>query len=286
MNKIILCLLLLIIFVSRNATGQVVTVTFSAKVINKSNKETIPYANVILKRAIDSTFITGTITDLEGRFTIEKVKPGNYLLAVSFIGIQKNTSPFYIGNLSAFLDLPAIALEESMQTLREVRITSKTEEISEKLDKKTYSLAENLSQTGGSVLQSMQNLPGVTVTDGKVQLRGNEKITVLIDGKQTALTGFGSQTGLDNLPASAIDKIEIINNPSASYDANGNAGIINIILKKNKQEGFNGKVGIATGLGSLWVRKDNLPSIRPQYTNTPKINPSIALNYKKGKTNI
>ncbi len=105
----------------------------------------------------------------------------------------------------------------------------------------------------------MQNLPGITVQDGKVQLRGNDKVTVLIDGKQTALTGFGSQTGLDNIPSSAIDKIEIINNPSSKYDANGNAGIINIIMKKNKQNGWNGKIGFTTGLGSLWVRRRIFP---------------------------
>lgn len=163
---------------------------------------------------------------------------------------------------------------------------AKASDISNKLDKKTYSVADNISQSGGSVLQSIQNLPGVTVQDGKVQLRGNDKITVLIDGKQTALTGFGSQTGLDNIPASAIDKIEIINNPSSKYDANGNAGIINIIMKKNKQNGFNGKLGFTTGLGSLWERKGNLPTIRPQYTFTPKINPSVSLNYRKDKINI
>ena len=132
----------------------------------------------------------------------------------------------------------------------------------------------------------MQNLPGVTVQDGKVQLRGNDKVTILIDGKQTAMTGFGNQTGLDNIPASSIERIEIINNPSSKYDANGNAGIINIIMKKNKQEGFNGKVGFTTGLGALWVRKENLPTIRPQYTFTPKVNPSLSLNYRKEKINI
>jgi outer membrane receptor protein involved in Fe transport len=154
------------------------------------------------------------------------------------------------------------------------------------MDKKTFKVEDNISQSGGSVLQTMQNLPGVTVQDGKVQLRGNDKVTVLIDGKQTALTGFGSQSGLDNIPSSAIEKIEIINNPSSKYDANGNAGIINIVMKKNKQEGFNGKVGFTTGLGSLWVRQENLPTIRPQYQFTPKINPSISLNYRKKKFNV
>ncbi|WP_222597281.1 TonB-dependent receptor plug domain-containing protein [Chitinophaga pinensis] len=81
----------------------------------------------------------------------------------------------------------------------------------------------------------MKNLPGVTTQDGKILLRGSDRIMVLMDGKQTALTGFGGQTSLDNIPASAIEKIEIINNPSSKYDANGNAGIINIIYKKRKR---------------------------------------------------
>jgi len=110
-------------------------------------------------------------------------------------------------------------------------------------------------------------------------------VAILIDGKQTALTGFGSQKGLDNIPASAIERIEIINNPSAKYDANGNAGIINIIYKKNKQQGWNGKIGFTTGAGALWQKKENLPTIRPQYQTTPKINPSLSLNYRKNKIN-
>ena len=147
-------------------------------------------------------------------------------------------------------------------------------------------MAANISQSGGSVLQALKNLPGVTTSqDGKVELRGSDKVAVLIDGKQTALTGFGGQTGLDNIPASAIERIEIINNPSAKYDANGNAGIINIIYKKSKQQGFNGKIGFTTGVGALWQKKENLPAIRPQYQRTPKINPSLSLNYRKNKVN-
>jgi outer membrane receptor protein involved in Fe transport len=164
-------------------------------------------------------------------------------------------------------------------------VTSKSSEVSAKMDKKVFSVSDNIAQSGGSVLQSMQNLPGVTLHEGKVQLRGNDKVMVLIDGKQTALTGFGNQSGLDNIPASAIEKIEIINNPSAKFDANGNAGIINIIYKKNKQEGLNGKIGISSGYGALWERKANLPTIRPQYQMTPKINPSLSLNYRKEKIN-
>ncbi|MEJ5105662.1 TonB-dependent receptor domain-containing protein [Chryseobacterium sp. MYb328] len=275
--------------ISSMVTAQVSSVTFSGKVTTK-DKEAIPYSNIILKKEKDTAFVAGTITNEEGRFSISGVKPDHYLLEASIAGYNTHKQSVFIGGLSEFLEIPPIELNQKQKketTIEEVVISaSKKNELDNKLDKKTYSVADNISQSGGSVLQSMQNLPGITVQDGKVQLRGNDKVTVLIDGKQTALTGFGSQTGLDNIPSSAIEKIEIINNPSSKYDANGNAGIINIIMKKNKQNGWNGKIGFTAGLGSLWVRKDNLPTIRPQYTLTPKINPSLSLNYRKNKINL
>lgn len=242
--------------------------------------------SIVFKTAKDSVFVTGTISNDEGRFTIQGIKPGNYILVASLIGYTTKIQPLYVGSLSKYLDLGTIEVNENSSTLQEVEVAVKQDEVSGKMDKKTFSVEENISQSGGSVLQVLQNLPGVTVQDGKVQLRGNEKITILVDGKQTALTGFGSQYGLDNIPASAIEKIEIINNPSSKYDANGNAGIINIIMRKNQEEGFNGKVGLSAGLGALWVKKDNLPNVRPQYQTTPKINPSLALNYRKKKINV
>lgn len=262
------------------------SVTVSGLIKDKNTKSVLSFVNVVLKTEKDSSFVSGTVTNEEGRFSLSKVKSGDYFLEVSFIGYKTTKQSLFVGNLTEYLDIKNIEIEEKSTSLQEVVITGKTTEISEKMDKKTFSLKDNISQSGGSVLQAMQNLPSVTVQDGKVQLRGNDKITVLIDGKQTALTGFGNQTGLDNIPASAIEKIEIINNPSAKYDANGNAGIINIIYKKNKKDGFNGKVGFTTGVGSLWVRKENLPTIRPQYNFTPKINPSVSLNYRKNKVNV
>ena len=260
--------------------------TISGIIKEKTSKVALPFASVVLKIEKDSAFVGGTVTNEEGRFSLTNVKTGNYFLEISYIGFVTKKQLFFVGNLSAFLDLKTIEIEENLMSLGEVVVTGRQEEISEKLDKKTFSLKDNITQSGGSVLQAMQNLPSVTVQDGKVQLRGNDRVMVLIDGKQTALTGFGNQSGLDNIPASAIEKIEIINNPSAKYDANGNAGIINIIYKTNKNEGFNGKAGFTTGLGSLWERRSNLPTIRKQYTLTPKINPTLSLNYKKNKVNI
>ncbi|KIC00780.1 TonB-dependent receptor domain-containing protein [Flavobacterium sp. PL02] len=286
MKAKIILLLALALFIATKVTAQTKTVTISGIIKDKTLKTSIPYVNIVLKSSKNQSFIAGTVSNEEGRFTLSNINSGNYILEISFLGYKTKNQSLYVGTLSEFLDLSNIELEEDINTLNEVVVkASKTDEVSAKMDKKVFSVADNITQSGGSVLQSMQSLPGVTVQDGKVQLRGNDKVMVLIDGKQTALTGFGNQSGLDNIPASAIEKIEIINNPSAKFDANGNAGIINIIYKKNKQEGFNGKIGIASGYGSLWERKANLPTIRPQYQVTPKINPSLSLNYRKNKIN-
>lgn len=262
-----------------------IAATVSGVVKNAKSKLAISYISVVIKKVTDSTFIAGTVTDEKGLFTLTNMNAGNYLLEVSGVGYDTKVLNIFVGSINNFLDLATIELVENAQTLETVTVAANQGGINNKLDKKTFSIADNLSQAGGSVLQAMQNLPGITVHDGKILLRGSDKVVILLDGKQTAITGFGNQSGLDNLPASAIDKIEIINNPSAKYDANGNAGIINIIYKKNKQQGFNGKASFSTGLGSLWERKQNLPGIRPQYTTTPKINPSLSLNYLKGYIN-
>lgn len=281
-----LFLLLWFLLSSNGVWAQSQSVTLSGIVKDKKSQTALPFVNVVVKTEKDSVFVTGTVTDTEGRFSLTGLAPKAYTLEFSFMGYTTQKQTVFVGNLSDYLQLAPIELQADTQTLQEVVVNGKGTTIASKMDKKTYALEDNLTQGGGSVLQTMQNLPGVTVQEGKVLLRGNDKVTLLIDGKQTALTGFGSQSGLDNIPASAIDRIEIINNPSSKYDANGNAGIINIVMKKNKQNGLNGKVGLTAGLGSLWVRKENLPTIRPQYTLTPKINPSFALNYRKNKVNL
>ncbi len=263
------------------------TVTVSGLLRDEKNKAALPYVNISLKAKKDNSFVAGTITNEEGRFSFAGIKSGTYLMEATYSNFIAYKQEIILGTLSPFLDLGNIDLKEDPKLLGEVMVNSNRQRdgISDRMDKKVFTLSNNISQSGGSVLQAMQNLPGVTVQDGKIQLRGNDKVAVLIDGKQNAITGFGSQSGLDNLPASAIERIEIINNPSAVYDANGNAGIINIIYKKNKQEGFNGKIGLTTGFGSLWERRQNLPTIRAQYHATPKLNPSVSLNYRKNKLN-
>jgi len=282
----IITTLLFFLGVLSTVNAQSRTVSISANLEDKLTNEVIAFANVVLSKSADSSFIAGTISDEAGLFLLENIKPGNYFLRLSFSGYNKEFVPLFVGENSDFLNLGTLAMTSVVQSIAEVVVEGKLDEISSKMDKKVFTVEDNLSQSGGSVLQAMENLPGVTIQDNKVQLRGSDKIVILIDGKQSALTGFGSQSGLDNIPASSIDRIEIINNPSSKFDANGNAGIINIILKKEKKEGWNGKVGMTAGIGALWVKNENLPTIRPQYQNTPKINPSLSLNYRKKKVNV
>lgn len=279
-------LLVLLLLTATAAWGQQSVVTLSGEVRDLSTAAALPYASVVLRQGADSAFVTGTVTNEDGRFTLPQVKPGKYMLEVTSLGYKSAVEEVFVGTLSPYLDVGVLSIEEEGTTVGDVVITARQTGVSDRMDKQSYAVDDNLTQAGGSVLQAMQVLPGVTVSDGKVLLRGNDKVVVLINGKQSALTGFGSQSGLDNLPASAIERIEIITNPSSKYDANGNAGIINIILRKDSQDGFSGKVGIAAGLGALWVRKENLPGIRPQYRLSPKVNPSLFLNWRKDKLNL
>lgn len=261
-------------------------VTVFGRVHDAQSKAPLPFLTVQLLSEKDSTFVAGRLTDGTGAFTFTGIKKGVYLLDARIIGYEPLRQKVRVGELSAFLDLGVLPMVAVAKSLGAVVINANAAEVASTMDRKSYRMADNVAQAGGSVVQSMSTLPGVTIgQDGKVQLRGSDKVAVLIDGKQTALTGAGSQRGLENLPASAVERIEIINNPTAKYDANASAGIINLILKKEEQVGFNGKVGLMAGAGALWEKRENLPTIRPQYQYTPKLNPSFGLNYRTRATN-
>ena len=273
--------------IAQNTSTQAATVMLSGILKDKTSGEPLAFARVMLRTEADSTNVGGALTTQDGRFRVSGIKNGRYILSISSISYRTFSRNILVGKLSPFLDFGIIEMESEAKKIGEITVTAQQDEVSAKMDKKVFAIEKNISQSGGSVLQAMKNLPGITVDqNGKVQLRGSDKVAVLIDGKQTALTGFGNQAGLDNIPASAIETIEIIANPSAKYDANGNAGIINIIYKQNKQEGFNGKASILAGLGALGQKRENLPEIRPQYQATYKINPSLSLNYRESSINV
>lgn len=267
------------------AQAQITDAVISGQVRDGQIQEPIAYVTVVITDS-DNEFVGGTITNEKGFFSLEDIATGDYQVKFSYVGYSDHEVPVHVGNINNYLDLGVINLSEATVELEGVIVTATRAEVDARMEKKTFSMDANISQQGGSVLQAMSNLPGVTIDrEGKLFLRGSDKVTILVDGKQTAITGFGSQSGLDNIPASAIESVEIINNPSAQYDASGMAGIINIVFKKDREMGFHGRAGLVLGVGALTEGRENFANIRDQYRFTPKINPSFSANYKTDKVN-
>ena len=256
--------------------------TIAGVIVDSETNEVIPYASVSILD--QDQLVTGSISLEDGAFIVDGISPGEYDLSISFIGYENFVDQLLIGELNQNYDLGTIALQPSGIQLDEVVVSEQRSELSSGLDKKSFDLTNQISQSGGSVMDAMKALPSVSFDqEGKVILRGSDRVIVLIDGKQSSLTGFGNQKGLDNIPAANIERIEIINNPSAKYDANGMAGIINIIYKKENQTGWNGSIGFDYGLGALAKRRADLPTQLGSYSPTPKYIPSINLNYKEDR---
>ncbi|SDE33592.1 Outer membrane receptor proteins, mostly Fe transport [Pricia antarctica] len=272
-------------FITTNLFAQE-TVSVSGQLLDAETKETLAFANVAVHSFEDNVLVTGTITDADGRFEIPEIAVGKYELYFSFIGYTGAQQTLIAGGLNSIFDLGKIELAPSAEALEEVEVVGQEATTNSDLNKKSFSLENNIAQSGGSVLDAMKTMPGVAFDqEGKVVLRGSDKVVVLIDGKQSSLTGFGNQKGLANIPASNIEKIEIINNPSSKYDANGFAGIVNIVYKKEKQTGLNGDIGLSFGLGALGKRKADTKTDLGSFSVNPKLIPSINLNFKKDKVN-
>jgi hypothetical protein len=166
LNLLLVCLL-----IGQASFAQYTAVTVSGISKDKATKTALPYVNVVLKTEKDSTFVLGTISGDDGRFSLANVKPGKYVLQLSHTGYSTTNQAVYVGSLSAFLNLTVIDLTTSSQLLTEVTVAAQQDAIQGKLDKKTFTVDNNIAQLGGSVLQAMQNLPGITIQEGKVQLR-------------------------------------------------------------------------------------------------------------------
>ena len=254
--------------------------TISGKVVVDTNVP-LEFATVALYTQHTQLLVSGGITNSKGVFILRGIPKGAYTIKCSYVGFEADLVSVLVGDLNTTYDVGKIELVPIETHLTEVQVAAQKSILSSALDKKSVEMSDNFAQSAGSVTDVMRNLPGVTVTqEGKVLLRGSDKVAILMDGKQSSLTGFGNQKGLDNIPASSIERIEIINNPSAKYDASGMAGIINIIYKKDKEEGFSGDVGFAYCLGNMTPVLTDLPTQLGSYTFTPKYMPSVSLHYK------
>jgi outer membrane receptor protein involved in Fe transport len=259
-------------------------VTLSGKIVDSGSGEPMEFASVTLERDGDSVLVAGAIANEEGYFTLGGEFRGNYRLKATFIGYVPYEEMILIGELNDIYQLGDIVLAPSTSELDEVTVRARGSITSAGLEKTTFDMEEMLAQSGGSVLDALRGVPGVSVSqEGKVILRGSDRVAILIDGKQSSITGFGNQKGLDNIPVSNIERIEIINNPSARYEASGMAGIINIIYRKEKEFGFHGDVGFTYGLGNLTERKPDLPTDLGSFSVNSKYIPSLGLDFKQKK---
>ncbi len=213
----------------------------SATVLEYGSEKPMGYANVVLFSLRDSSMVSGTVTAMDGSFALEKLPYGRYYLVGNFIGFKKEfVSDIKINPQKKTIDLGKIYLHSSTENLKAVVITAQKEHIEYQIDKKVVNVSQDIMAEGGTAVTALENTPSVQVDiDGNVSLRGSGSFTVLIDGRPSVLEGSDA---LQQIPASNIDQIEIITNPSAKYDPDGVAGIINVILKEKIEKGFNGVV--------------------------------------------
>lgn len=230
-------------------------------VLDQDTGEPLEYATLILQSLRNPDRVTGGITDAFGKFNVQII-PGKYNVRIEYISYKtfiKEEQTF-----STSTDLGTIKLGVDVEQLEGVEVTGERTTVELRLDKKIYNVGSDLTVKGGSVTDVLDNVPSVTVdVEGNISLRGNESVRILINGKPSALSGLSTEA-LQQLPAEAIEKVEVITNPSARYDAEGTAGILNIILKQSKTAGLNGSASLNIGHPdsyggnlSLNIRREN-----------------------------
>lgn len=273
MKNLIIILTIIISIISQSNFGQSSPKNFdknnlpmgkiSGQLVDAQTGQVIEYGNVVVLRYADSSMVDGTVSGKDGNFIIQGISFGKYFLKASYIGYSTKTlDSLKINPRTMDLDLGKILLEESSIELGNVVVTGDKQMIINNLDKKVINVDKDLTSTGGTAIDVVQNIPSVNVDiDGNVSFRENQNLTILIDGKPSALLGLSNSDILASLPASSIESVELVTNPSARYDPDGTAGILNFILKKKLDGGVNGNISLTAG-------------------TRDKYNGSINLNYK------
>jgi outer membrane receptor protein involved in Fe transport len=216
---------------------------FAQSKIKIQGEVNVPFSSIRLFKG--AALVTGTIGNEKGKFMME-VAPGVYDLLVESIGYEalKMTNQSFTSSTN----LGIITVKESNQTLNEVVVKGQKASMELNLDKRIFNVGTDLANKGATASEILGNLPSIQVDpEGAIKLRGSDNVRILIDGKPSTLAGINGSSGLQSLQGNLIDKVEIITNPSARYEAEGMAGIINIVLKKNQNQGFNGAIETTTG---------------------------------------
>ena len=219
-------------------------------VIDKETQEPLEYATISLLNEMFPERIQGGITNTEGKFKLE-VFPGKYNITIEYIGFDKITLEGKTIRVNE--NLGTFELEIAAESLNEIELVGERTEVEIRLDKRIYNVGKDITVRGGSVADVLDNVPSVSVdVEGNIALRGNENVRILINGKPSGLVGLSGPQGLRSLAAEYIEKVEVVTSPSARYEASGTAGILNIILKKEELEGFNGSFIVNGGFPTTY----------------------------------
>ena len=231
----------------------------------------LDYATVSLLKTKDSSVVKGTLSNENGIYIFDHLAPGGYLIKATAVGYNKTISKqLNVDDSKTDFTAPSLTLTPSSQALNTVNITASKPLIENKIDRTVMNVENSVLAAGNSAMDILERAPGVSVDkDDNISLKGKQGVTVMINGKLTYLTSAQLATLLRSTDGTTIKSIEIITNPSAKYDAAGNSGIINIILKKNKQAGTNGSVTAGAGYGAYFKDNENL-----------------SLNHKEGNLNV
>lgn len=262
--KQIVQMMTLVVLCSFAASAQKISGT-----IKDTDGKTLTNANVVLMLANDSSVIKMAVTDGKGLYEFTNIKPGKYITSATYVGYTATYSvPFDVAEKD--LELPALAIAKASGELKNVTVTARKPMIEVRADKTIVNVENTINATGNDGLELLRKSPGVTIDkDDNLSLAGKNGVQVYIDGKPSPLSGSDLANFLKSLQSSQIEAIEIITNPSAKYEAAGNAGIINIKLKKNKAFGTNGSVGAGYNIGTF-----------------PKYNTNVSLNHRNKKINL
>jgi outer membrane receptor protein involved in Fe transport len=219
----------------------------SGILLDESTGQPLEYATISLLKAADSTLVDGVVTDDTGKFEITG-RPGAYILKLQFISYQAKFISVSFNRENRVVDIGRVKLSPDSSILDEVVVTGNKSQMQLELDKRVFNVGEDLANIGSNASEIIDNLPSVSVdVEGNVSLRGSSNVRILVNDKPSGLVGLNNADGLRQLQGDLIERIEVVTNPSARYDAEGSAGIINIILKKERESGFNGSFTANTG---------------------------------------
>lgn len=273
-TSLLTAMLLTMLLYAQNKPGKI------SGSVTGPDKKPVEAATVQLLKATGNALVKTAITDKDGNYAFEKIAEGNYIISISAAGFaKKQTTPVTISAAKATVDIAATELSIQSKNMEAVTVTAAKPFIEQKNDRTVVNVEASPSNAGATALEVLEKSPGVSVdNDGNISLKGKQGVIIMMDGKPTYLSAADLANVLKNMPASALDQIEIMTNPSAKYDAAGNSGVINIKTKKSKTKGSNGSVTLGD-VTSLFRRNGKEELVwKPTF--------SVNYNYKKNKVNL